>query len=442
MNEKYYGEKPVGQVFMKCVMPSVFSMLFSSLYGIVDGYFVGNYIGNHALASINISMPFLMMSFAMADMIAIGSSVKISQFLGEGNEKQASETFSASMLLVFTLSAIFGSGAILFSNHMQLFIREDAQLCQDVSTYLRVFGYFSVGFIPLMAVDNYLRICGKVKLSMYLNISTSLLNIVLDYILIKQLGWGIGAAAATSGVSASLGTLYALTVFYRKKVTLRFTKPKIKWKMLVQIMYNGSSDFFGKIAGSVVGVYANSLLLRFGGAVAVSAYGIVMYLDGMLKSMLYGTIDSLQPPISYNLGAKKLDRVQGLFKITMRVGFVGAMIMFVLFITAPSFFVKIFTKNAPQASIDMAVQALILFAPSYLFTWFNTFMGSFLTSIDRPKESLVLMMLLSVVFPSLLMMTLPQIWHLNGLFLTPFISETLTFACSFYYWKKIIRKVR
>ena len=90
------------------------------------------------------------------------------------------------------------------------------------------------------ATDNYLRACGKERLSMWLSIGTQALNIVLDMILIVFLGQGVWAAAFTSCIAMALGSVITLLLFRKKRMDLYYAKGKIKKAIFFRILANGS----------------------------------------------------------------------------------------------------------------------------------------------------------------------------------------------------------
>ena len=441
MTEKQFKILPIGKIFLRCTIPNMLSMIFSSLYFIVDGVFIGRYVGEVGLAAVNISWPFLMITFAMADMIAVGSSVKISLTLGRDDKAYSSKIFSTSVMLVLILSAFFGSLAVVIAKYLDVFLTNDPILADYTARYLKCIGYFAIGFIPLYAMDNYLRICGKAKLSMYINILSSILNIFLDWLFLAKLGLGIESAAVATGISTSLGTIIALLLFASNKLTLKFTKPNLPFKDILEIIYNGSSEFFGKIASSLVAILTNVFLLSLGGAIAITAYSIVMYVDGVVRSIIYGIVDSLQPPITYNFGAKQPKRVLAIYKLSLIVTGTISLVAMILLIAFPQTWVSIFIDHTEQSTIKIAVTALLLFAPTYLSSWYNIVTGSILTSLDRPKESLIVMTLTSVVFPLISVVILTFFLDLNGVFLTPALTQSATFFACLYYYKKVKKNV-
>ena len=108
------------KLFFKCALPAMLSMVFSALYVIIDGIFVGRFIGENALAAVNLAMPLVNISFAISDMIAVGSSVIISILLGEKNNDMANRTFSFSVKFTFLVAVV--TGVIFFMFTKPIFV--------------------------------------------------------------------------------------------------------------------------------------------------------------------------------------------------------------------------------------------------------------------------------------------------------------------------------
>lgn len=179
------------RLFVKCAVPNVISMAFISFYYIVDGIFVGKYLGNDALAALALIIPFIMISFALADMIAIGSAVQISMHLGLGKKHLARKIFSSSMLIIFLISCLVGILEYLLSPVLIDFLDVNEDIKSMAKECMLVFALFAPFTMCSFALDNYLRICGKTTYSMTMNVIIALSNIVLDYIFIVVLGWGL-----------------------------------------------------------------------------------------------------------------------------------------------------------------------------------------------------------------------------------------------------------
>ena len=409
MNQEQFGTMEPKKLFVKLAIPSLISMLFSSLYMMADGIFVGKIIGSKALAAINLVFPIIMILFAVGDMIASGASVKIGIKLGEKNEKEASEIFSVALLFIFILNIIFAIIGLIFTKDIIFILIKDKELANLAYKFAYVFILFLPIIAPFFAIDNYLRICGKANMSMWINIGVSVLNIILDAIFIGYLKLGIEYAALASSLSMSIGTLILIYPFITKKVALKFTKPKIKIKEMLGIIYNGSSQFFSNISGSIMAIIMNSFLLYYGGAVGVAAYSIVMYIESLIVPMLFGMIDAVQPVFSYNYGAKNNKRIMTFFKITCTVALSISIVTMIIIFVFPDFLVRMFSSESDIAVIDMAKKALLLYAPSYLFTWFIMTVSGVLTGLEKATESIVLMSAESIILPLLSTLVLTQL---------------------------------
>ena len=436
MNQEQFGTMEPKKLFLKLAIPSLISMLFSSLYMMADGIFVGKIIGSKALAAINLVFPIIMILFAVGDMIASGASVKIGIKLGEKNEKEASEIFSVALLFIFILNIIFAIIGLIFTKDIIFILIKDKELANLAYKFAYVFILFLPITAPFFAIDNYLRICGKANMSMWINIGVSVLNIILDAIFIGYLKLGIEYAALASSLSMSIGTLILIYPFITKKVALRFTKPKIKIKEMLGIIYNGSSEFFSNVSGSVMSIIMNSFLLHYGGAVGVAAYSIVMYIESLIVPMLFGMIDAVQPVFSYNYGAKNNKRIMTFFKITCTVALSISIVTMIIIFAFPDFLVRMFSSESDIAVIDMAKKALLLYAPSYLFTWFIMTVSGVLTGLEKATESIVLMSAESIILPLVSTLVLTQFIGVYGIFVTPTISGAVSIVVALILWRK------
>ena len=439
MNQEQFGTMEPKKLFLKLAIPSLISMLFSSLYMMADGIFVGKIIGSKALAAINLVFPIIMILFAVGDMIASGASVKIGIKLGEKNEKEASEIFSVALLFIFILNIIFAIIGLIFTKDIIFILIKDKELANLAYKFAYVFILFLPIIAPFFAIDNYLRICGKANMSMWINIGVSVLNIILDAIFIGYLKLGIEYAALASSLSMSIGTLILIYPFITKKVALRFTKPKIKIKEMLGIIYNGSSEFFSNISGSIMSIIMNSFLLHYGGAVGVAAYSIVMYIESLIVPMIFGMIDAVQPVFSYNYGAKNNKRIMTFFKITCTVALSISIVTMIIIFVFPDFLVRMFSSESDIAVIDMAKKALLLYAPSYLFTWFIMTVSGVLTGLEKATESIVLMSAESIILPLFSTLVLTQLIGVYGIFITPTISGAVSIVVSIILWRKCIK---
>ncbi len=438
MIETHFVTLPVKKVFFKLTIPSVMSMFFSSIYMMADGIFVGHFVGSDALAAVNMVMPVIMILFAVSNMIAVGSSVKVSTALGEKNPGKARSMFSFSTALVIGVGVFFAAAGLLFSKPLIHQVIGEDQLAEMAIQYSRVLMLGLPFIMPLFAMDNFLRVCGKARYSMWINIIVSVLNIFLDWLMVAKWEWGISASALATVISMMIGSVFSFFPFFSKKITLYFTKPKIKKAELLGMLYNGSSEFLSSIASSVIATLINAVLLYLGGSVAVASYGIVMYIDTLLVGVLYGVVDSIQPAVSYNLGAGKVKRTFSFFKISCVVTAAISVLCMAVILIFPDKLAAVFSEKGNIQVMQMTVAALLLFAPSYLFTWFNMVTSAFLTAMDKPKESMIIMLFRTVLLPVSCLVILTSVMGVYGVFSTITLSSLLTCILAGLIWRKTV----
>ena len=417
-HDQLFGTLSPTPLFFRLAIPSMISMAVTSLYTIADGVFVGYFIGAGALAAVNLVMPLIMMSFALSDMLAVGSSVQIAIRLGKRRNQEASSIFSFACGMILLLSVIIGVLAFIMAEGLVALLGADGQVAAMAVEYIRVYALFSPLIMIFFALDNYLRICGRIRYSMIMNVAISIANIALDALFIAGFGWGIGSAALASCLCLAVGTLLGLWPFIRGKMALHFVKSRLPLKTIGNIITNGSSEFFANISGSVCMVLFNTALMHLSGYLAVAAFSIVMYIDSIVKSILFGMGDALQPAISYNYGAASKKRVFALECRVQAAGFVISLSAMLLMFWKGDALIALFAQEDGAELLALSTQAMKLFALSYLVSWCAVVSSSFFTALDRPICSLVLSLCHTLVFPVLFLTVLPKLWGLDGVWLT------------------------
>ncbi len=426
MDSEIFEKLPPTKLFFRCAIPSMVTMAFGALYQIADGLFVGRFIGQDALAAVNLIMPLIMMVFAFSNMVATGASVRISMLLGEKKREDASKVFSFSLKFIFLMSCVIGVAGFVFAEGFVRFLAPGAseQAIQYGITYIRIYGIFSPLLPIYFATDNYLRVCGKEQLSMWLGIATQALNIILDVILIAFLGQGVWAAAFTSCVAMALGSVITLLLFRGKRMDLYYTKENLSGKRFLQILANGSSEFFSNISMSVMSVVYNFFLLKYGGTIAVAAFSVIMYVDSIIGMLVFGMCDALQPAISYCYGAGLMDKVKAIFKriVLGAVVLSTASLLFMMFMG--QFVAPLFVKPEDTELLKVSIIGMRLFSLSYLTGWVDMCFSSYFTALERPGRSLLTAFFGTLLFPIGFLFVLTPFWGLEGVWLNPVISCT------------------
>lgn len=429
------------KLFFVCAVPNVISMVVMSLYTIIDGIFVGRYMGADALAAINIVMPGVMITFALADLIAVGSSVQIAIKLGENNNFDANKIFSFCFAIIIIMAFIVGGITFFTAEYFLRMITKDENIIRMSAAYIKVFALFSPTTMIFFAIDNYLKICEKIKYSMNVNIIVSTLNVILDWIFIVEFKWGIFSAALATCISITVGSIICLIPFLRNKLPLKFVKPKLPFSTIFNIIINGSSEFFSNISSNLYMIIVNITLLKISGIMAVTVFSIIMYVDTIANTITIGMSESLLPAISYNFGAKNLKKIVAIEKMLFGAGFIVSIsVMFFMFFGGDKI-LHLFIINDKEL-LGMAVYAMKIFSFSYVVSWISVIVSSLLTALNKPTFSLILAVCEASIFPIISLFILSKTMGLNGVWATVIVSGFLSASLSAIFLKVTAHNIK
>ena len=397
-----FAKTPPFKLFFLASIPGAISMLASALYQTFDGIFVGHFAGATAFAAINLAMPFVIINLSLADLIGVGSSVPISIALGKKQEQEANNLFTCACLMIVGTGIIIG--ALLFAAAPLLIQLMGAQgeFADLAVQYIRVYAISSPVTTIVFAMDNFLRICGRIRTSMFLNIFMSVLSAVLEFLFLGVFRWGVWAAALATCAGMFITALLAVVPFFMGKNLLHFCRPRFSVGMIRQIIACGSPNFLNNIAGRITSILLNAILVRMGGETAVSVYGVLMYTDGFIQPLLYGMCDSLQPAVGYNWGAGKISRVRAIEKCCFIASGIISLLAVVVILLFPGQITGLFMADASVEVMALSIGALQLFAITYITRWFSFATQSYMLAIEKPLPASIISVSTALVFPVLL----------------------------------------
>ncbi len=424
--------KPLN-LFFKVAIPGLISMLAMSLYIAFEGAFVGQWVGEAAFSAVTLGMPIVMINNALADLVGVGSSAPISVALGRKDNDKANNYFTCSIILIVSMAAI--SGVIIFfaAPWFMNIMGAEGDFAELATRYVRVYAIMGPFTTVVFAVDNYLRISGFIKGSMWLNIFMSLLTVGFLALFLGVFKMNVEGSALASTIAMFLCACIAFIPFIKKKTVLKFVKPKFSATMLKEIFACGTPTFLSNVAGRVTAILMNSALIRLGhelygdnGALAVAAYGVLGYVSGVVEPMLYGMSDSVQPAVGYNWGAGKLSRVAGITKVSFTVCGIVSVLCAAVMLLFPGQLAGIFVNAAENPDLmELSVHALPYFGLAFLLGWFCFAVQGFFAAIEKPLYATIVSVTFAIITPVGLIYALSPM-GLDGLWLNYFGRSLLT----------------
>ncbi len=431
-NKFFATAKPIN-LFFRLAIPGLISMLAMSLYSAFEGVFVGQWVGEAAFAAVTLGMPLVMINNALADLVGVGSSAPISVALGRKDNDKANNIFTCSIIMIIAVAFFMGIVIFLAAPWFMRVMGAEGDFADLAVRYVRVYAIMGPFSTIVFAVDNYMRISGFIKGSMWLNIFMSALTVGLLALFLGVFRMSVEGSAFASTLAMFICACIAFVPFIRKKAVLKFVKPKFSVAMLKEILACGTPTFLSNVAGRVTAIIMNSALIRIGhevygdnGALAVAAYGVLGYVSFIVEPMLYGMCDSVQPAIGYNWGAGKLKRVAGITKVSFTVcGLVSILCAAVMFLF-PEALAGIFVDAAKNpALMELSVHAIPYFGLAFLFGWFCFAVQGFFAAIEKPIYATIVSVMFAFVTPIALIYALTPM-GLDGLWLNYFGRALLT----------------
>ncbi len=443
-NEFFATARP-WRLFFIVAFPGLISMLAASLYQAFEGAFVGKLIGERAFAAINLAMPVIFINFAFADLIGVGASVPISVALGREDGEKANNVFTCAIILIFLTGLATGVTLYFTAPYFMKLMGAEGELALQATRYVRIYAMLSPVTTIVFATDNFLRISGFVKGSMFLNIFMTVLTVSFLALYLIVLDMDVEGSALASCCSMFICAIIALIPFARGKAVLKFVNPRFRLSMVGEIVACGMPIFLNNIAGRVTAILMNAALLGMGGERAVAAYAVLMYSAGVIEPMLYGMSDSVQPAIGYNWGAKSLDRVRDITKCMLLVCGVISVLCTAAMLFFPQVFASIFVDAKDTELMQLSVHAMRLFGTAFLVGWFGFAIQGFFGAIEKPLPATVLSILRALVVPVALIYAL-QFMGLDGLWLnyagTSLITAIIAVVMLLFIQKKLRRDIQ
>ena len=280
---------------------AIMMMIFTSIYSVVDGFFVSNYVGKTPFAALNLIYPVVMVISSVGFMLGTGGSAVVAITMGEGDRKKANRYFS-----MFVYAAI--AGGIILTVIAQIFLEEIAWLLgargvilEQSMIYARIVLISTPALILQVMFQTFFNTAEKPKLGFYITVLSGCANMVLDFLFVGVMRFGLAGAAWATVVSEYVGGILPLFYFARKNDSLlRLTKTVFEIKVFARACWNGISEFLSNICASVISMLFNIQLLKYAGEDGVSAFCVVMYVYLLFAAASIGYTIATSPIISYH----------------------------------------------------------------------------------------------------------------------------------------------
>ena len=435
MQDNVLGTEKISKLFIKFSIPAILSLTIAGVQTMVDGIFLGNFVGTNAMASVNIAAPFMQLMIGMNLIIGIGGASYIGRSLGEGQVKRAQDIFKSACLFMIGLSIVILVLGFTFSHQLASFLGANDVLLADSSTYIKILALFApfIGLSFILGV--FVRCIGKPNVYLISSVASLFANIILNYVLIKQLKLGIVGAPIATGLSFTTSFLIAAIPFVKKSTVLNFFTGKFNWKLTGQLLYNGSSEGVSSLATAISTFVFNMAFMRIAGEVGVSAFTAIGYISLFASLIVVGVSAGIGPVISYNYGAQLHDRVKQMMNISCKMAIIMGSALVVLIFLFGKYLIMMFVSDN-EAVLDLALHGSKIYAFTFFFNGLNILFSGYFTSIGDALSSIIVAVCRGMIFILLGISILPQFIGISGVWMTVPVAEVLTLLVVIFLFKK------
>lgn len=423
-------------------IPPIISMLIQSLYNIIDSIFVAK-ISENALTAVSLAFPVQNLILACAVGTGVGINSYIARSLGAGKKEQAECAAAQGLLLTmfhYLLFLVFG--LLLIKPFFRLFTDVE-DIYQMGCDYTYVVVLLSFGNLFHISIEKIIQSTGKMLISMLIQASGAILNIILDPILIFGLygfpALGVKGAAIATVIAQITAFLISLFVLLSGKLDVKFHFKYLKPKKdtIANIYSVAIPSMMMTALPSILVMCLNSILVQFSNT-AVSVFGIYYKIQTFVYMPASGLVQGLRPIIGFNYGARQRDRLlkavyMGLF-VVICIMTLGTL----LFLFAPATILAMFNANEHMSTIGIPMLRIICIG--FIFSAVSIIISSLYEAMGMGLKSLVISVLRQFIITVPLAFILAKAIGLNGVWICFPIAEAVAAFVAIILLRKTIKE--
>ena len=408
------GTKPVGALLMQYAMPAVIAMTASSLYNMVDRIFIGQVVGPMAISGLAITFPFMNLSAAFGAAIGVGASTAISVKLGQKDYDIAENVLGNSVTLNIIIGLAFGIICLFFLDPIILFFGASENTLPYARDYMQVILIGNIISHMYFGMNNVLRAASKPNQAMYATMFTVVMNAILDAIFILWWGWGIRGAAFATIISQAMALVWQLRLFSNPNELLHLKRGiyRLKRDLVKNIIGIGISPFLMNACACIIVIFMNNQFVRYGGDMAVGAYGIANSIAVVFIMFVMGINQGMQPIAGYNYGAMQLDRVMRVLELSIIAATVIMTVGWAIAMFLPYYCVRLFTSD--PTLIEMSIKGVRIDLLMFPVVGAQMVITNFFQCIGKVKISIFLSLSRQLLFLLPLLAILPPMFGIDG----------------------------
>ena len=419
------GTENIGKLLMQYAVPAIIAMTASSLYNMVDSIFIGHGVGTMAISGLALTFPLMNLAAAFGSLVGVGAATLISVKLGQKDYDTAQRVLGNVFVLNILLGVAFTVIVMAFLDPILYFFGGSDETVGYARDYMYIILLGNTITHLYLGLNAVLRSSGHPQKAMYATIATVIINTILDPVFIYGFGWGIRGAAIATIVAQIISLMWQLWIFSSKEELLHFHRGifRLKRKIVFDSLAIGMSPFLMNMAACFIVILINQGLKKYGGDLAIGAFGIVNRLVFIIVMIVMGLNQGMQPIAGYNFGAKQYERVTKTLKLTIIYATGVTTFGFIIGMLFSDTVVGIFTSDAEL--IELSAKGLRIVVMFFPIIGFQMDTANFFQSIGMASKAIFLSLTRQMVVLLPCLLILPRFFGAAGVWYSMPISDLL-----------------
>lgn len=445
--ENDLGRDNVFRLLLKLTIPSMMAQFVNVLYSIVDRIFISNIqnIGDLALAGVGVCIPIVTLITSFCYLVGLGGAPLVAIKLGEGNRNDAQKILSNCFIMLMILSIVLTALCLGLKDYLLKWFGASDNIMPYAKDYFTIYISGSIFAVLSLGLNIFITCQGFSKIAMASVLVSAVLNIGLDPLFIFTFNMGVKGGALATVISQAVSCVWIVMFLMGKRTSIRLSFKGFNFKTAKKIILLGLSPFLIMATESVIVIALNSSLRKYGGingdSLIASATIVVCFMQ-LIILPLGGITMGAQPIMSYNYGAKNLNRIKQAFKGLVVICFIFNAVMFALSMTIPHLFAKIFSDN-PDI-LAMSAKGIRVYTSGILFLSLQYPCVDTLTALGSAKYAIFLSLFRKLGILLTLTLVLPVYFGAESVFWAEAIADaiggTLSIVIFGLAFKKILKK--
>lgn len=431
---------PMPKAILRLAIPTVFSTVISIVYNLTDTYFIGLLDDPVQLGAISLAFPVFTFLQAIGNMFGLGAPSYISRCLGARKYEEVRKTSAVSVYVTAILTVVLTLLVSFFMEPILRLIGTSDDTVGPTRDYLRLIVGFSIVLILQIILPALLRAEGKAKEAMIGMVIGTVLNIVLDPVLILLLDMGVAGAAWATIIGNFCAVVFYIIVYLRGNTTLSIRPADFKPSMRIfkEVLKIGLPSTIAQTISSVAVILFNNVAAGYGDQV-ITAYGVAVKMITMEFMIVFGYVQGYVPLAGYNYGSGDIRRLLSGLKFTMLTGTIICLLFLIPFTVLAPAYIGAFTTN--REIIDIGTQFLHAQAWAVPIIAIQTSLMSTFQATGQAVRAMVINLGRQCLFYLPFLYVSNRLWGMSGILYAQMASDLATTALAILFGVPFLKKL-